>query len=333
MQEKLKVNLFKLVLDNLPDAILIVDAERRVVYRNDKFLNMWRIPPEAVLTGAKAHHLVEQLADQLEKPEAFKSRVESLYSGGEDSQDELNFRDGRVFRRRSMALSENGSGHSRVWIFTEITDIRKAQAAVSERDAWQQVIFSSMGEGLIAHRILEDGRPGPFEYVNPVWCHNLGYSREEISHLSPSEIDDPDIGSRVIPEVMATLKRSGSARFESIQLRKDGSRIPVAVHARVFSFRGQTWIISIVNDISEQKARERELHDLISRLEKMNAEIKTLRGILPICAFCKKIRDDKGYWKQLEEYIQNHSAANFSHGICPECMKEHYPELCDEQEE
>lgn len=57
------------------------------------------------------------------------------------------------------------------------------------------------------------------------------------------------------------------------------------------------------------------------------SEIKTLRGILPICANCKKIRDDKGYWNQIESYISAHSEAEFSHGICPECAKELYSEF------
>jgi len=56
-------------------------------------------------------------------------------------------------------------------------------------------------------------------------------------------------------------------------------------------------------------------------------QVKTLQGMLPICAHCKKIRDDQGYWQQLEAYISQHSGAKFSHGVCPDCLKEHYAEL------
>ena len=69
------------------------------------------------------------------------------------------------------------------------------------------------------------------------------------------------------------------------------------------------------------------LRYLNKELEKALSEIKTLRGILPICANCKNIRDDKGYWNQIESYIQKHSEADFSHGICPECAKKLYPDL------
>lgn len=62
-------------------------------------------------------------------------------------------------------------------------------------------------------------------------------------------------------------------------------------------------------------------------LEHALNEVKTLQGLFPICSFCKRIRDDKGYWNQIEAYIHDHSGAEFSHGICPECVKEHYPDL------
>jgi len=64
----------------------------------------------------------------------------------------------------------------------------------------------------------------------------------------------------------------------------------------------------------------------VTELQKALAQIKNLSGLLPICSFCKKIRDDQGHWKVLEEYIHEHSEAKFSHGLCPECLKIHYPE-------
>jgi hypothetical protein len=68
----------------------------------------------------------------------------------------------------------------------------------------------------------------------------------------------------------------------------------------------------------------RKLSNTVYRLEKTLGEVKTLKGIVPICSFCKKIRDDKGYWDQVEVYVSQHTEADFSHGICPECMKKHY---------
>ena len=72
---------------------------------------------------------------------------------------------------------------------------------------------------------------------------------------------------------------------------------------------------------------DKEKSKAIERLNKALEEVKTLSGFLPICASCKKIRDDKGYWNQIEAYISEHSEAEFSHGICPECCKKLYPDF------
>jgi len=69
------------------------------------------------------------------------------------------------------------------------------------------------------------------------------------------------------------------------------------------------------------------LNNTVATLEKALREVKTLRGILPICSFCKKIRDDEGYWDQVDVYITQHTDADFSHSVCPDCMKKHYPDI------
>jgi len=88
-----------------------------------------------------------------------------------------------------------------------------------------------------------------------------------------------------------------------------------------------TGCIGIALDITEQKRLEEHRERLIEELRDALTHIKTLRGLLPICAACKKIRDDRGYWTQIEQYIRAHSEAEFTHGICPECVKKLYPEL------
>jgi CheY-like chemotaxis protein len=78
------------------------------------------------------------------------------------------------------------------------------------------------------------------------------------------------------------------------------------------------------------KARmETERRELTNNLQKALDEVKRLSGLVPICASCKKIRNDKGYWQAVEQYIQEHSEAKFSHGICPDCIKKLYPEFAD----
>ena len=85
-------------------------------------------------------------------------------------------------------------------------------------------------------------------------------------------------------------------------------------------------IEGIALDITEKKQEEMEREQLIRELKKALAEVKTLSGLLPICSFCKNVRDDQGYWKQIESYITEHSELFFTHGLCPECLAHHYPQ-------
>ena len=81
---------------------------------------------------------------------------------------------------------------------------------------------------------------------------------------------------------------------------------------------------------AERKRVEEAREKLVGELQKALSEVKTLRGIFPICASCKKIRDDKGYWTQIEVYIRDRSEAQFSHGICPECKEKLYGDFLRE---
>jgi hypothetical protein len=83
------------------------------------------------------------------------------------------------------------------------------------------------------------------------------------------------------------------------------------------------------NEIAQRKAAEAEKEKTIIKLQTALNEINSLRGILPLCSFCKKIRNDSGYWEQVDVYIHKHSQADISHSICPECRQKHYPSLDD----
>ena len=86
-------------------------------------------------------------------------------------------------------------------------------------------------------------------------------------------------------------------------------------------------IVGVSRDITHIKALEKERELLIQKLQEALAKIKTLHGLIPICASCKKIRDDTGYWQQVEVYVRDHSDANFTHGYCPDCARKCLEEL------
>ncbi len=81
------------------------------------------------------------------------------------------------------------------------------------------------------------------------------------------------------------------------------------------------------NKIQELNASKKNNIQLIGELKKALKEVKTLSGFLPICSHCKKVRNDNGYWDQIETYIKKHSEAQFSHSICPDCAEKYYPDF------
>jgi len=92
-------------------------------------------------------------------------------------------------------------------------------------------------------------------------------------------------------------------------------------------------IIGFSIDITERRQVEEALKEEHRQLQQALDEVRTLRGIVPICASCKKIRDDRGFWNQVEKYVSDHTEAKFSHGICPDCAKILYPELYKEEKQ
>ncbi len=103
--------------------------------------------------------------------------------------------------------------------------------------------------------------------------------------------------------------------------RSDGSEFPLEISLCYINGARRPLVLALVSDITERKHLQNELSSKIEQLEATLAKIRRLEGIIPICMYCKKIRDDKESWQKLENYITEHSEALFSHGICPDCAK------------
>jgi len=155
-----------------------------------------------------------------------------------------------------------------------------------------------------------------------------GYAPQEMIGR-PVSILVPAFRSYDLPEIYDQLKRGQPLEpFETVRLRKDGKAIDVSLTVSPIRDRdGRVMGASTVaRDITQRKAEEQERLRLIQELTDALTQVKTLSGLLPICASCKKIRNDNGYWEAVETYISEHSDADFTHGICPDCVQRLYPE-------
>ena len=133
------------------------------------------------------------------------------------------------------------------------------------------------------------------------------------------------------PVLMEVTLPDGSWLMASIPVNGWETKTPRITYYRVVAIAVGLVILSLLfiqqREMNRRIKAEEGRIDLIKELQKTLSEVKTLRGFLPICSNCKKIRDDKGYWNQIESYIRDRSDAEFSHGICPECAKKLYPDM------
>ena len=108
--------------------------------------------------------------------------------------------------------------------------------------------------------------------------------------------------------------------------RKDGTYRTVEITTQLLKVNGNKVVLGMVQDITERIRMEKEQQKLIDNLETVLERLVDISGMLPICSHCKKIRDAKGQWHQIESYMTHNFKIMFSHGICPECKDKHYPE-------
>ena len=139
---------------------------------------------------------------------------------------------------------------------------------------------------------------------------------------TPIRSNDEIIGAIFIIEDVTNLRKTRD------ELIKHQEKLEELVDARTKDLKAAYKNLQNENAIRIKAEKDKE--KLISELQKALKEVKTLSGLIPICSSCKKIRDDKGFWNQLELYIREHSEAEFSHGICPDCVEKLYPGLYHE---
>ncbi|MBI5676008.1 MAG: PAS domain S-box protein [Nitrospirae bacterium] len=176
---------------------------------------------------------------------------------------------------------------------------------------------------------------GRFLLINRKFESLFGVSRETLIGKTREVILPPEIAALHRANDLRVIAERQAINFDENNDEPDGKHSYLSVKFPLLDLQvGEYGIGGISTDITERKKTEEALQRYSSELEKSNkmlqealANIKTLSGMLPICASCKKIRDDKGYWNRIESYITNHSGVLFSHGICPDCEKKMYEEL------
>ena len=186
------------------------------------------------------------------------------------------------------------------------------------------------------------GNPEPSVYidnnfkivdVNPRFTEYFFYTKEEVKGKFIDDLIVPE-ESKMEAKDLNVKTLLSYVYYDTLRKRKDGVLVPVSISAAPIMIKGKAaGSFVIYKDISKRKKAETEREKVITDLKQALEKVKTLSGLIPICSHCKKIRDDSGYWQKVEEYISQYSDVDFSHSICPDCLKKYYPKQYEKMKE
>jgi PAS domain S-box-containing protein len=179
------------------------------------------------------------------------------------------------------------------------------------------------------HFIYSHDLHGNFNYLSPSVTAILGYLPEEFKTHYSTYLTDHPVNREVARRTTLGIQGKQQPPYDVEIFHRDGGRRWLQVtEVPVFDSAGKVMAVEgIARDVTEAKRLQEEREKLITELRKAMEEIRTLRGIIPICASCKKVRNDEGAWQQIEAYITSHTESEFTHGICPECVAKMYPNI------
>jgi PAS domain S-box-containing protein len=307
---------YRLLFEKVTDAIMLIDAGTLEIQEvNDAFVTLYGYSREEVRSIK-----VTELAGATEAESASLRKTLTENSGPVAIRWHRK-KDATVFPVEITSGMFRLKGRTMICaIIRDITARMRFEKALQESENK----FRDLSEkSIVGIYLIQDNA---FAYVNPTFARIFGYSVDElIGKKRPENL----VSLEDWPIVQATLaeRLHGEAPFVHYEYRgttKNGGTVALDAYDTRTMFQGRPAVIGSVLDVTERKRAEEERERLIvDHLDK----IKTLRGLLPICSYCKKIRDKTGRWNQIEEYISANSEAAFTHGICPECAARAFPEL------
>jgi PAS domain S-box-containing protein len=209
----------------------------------------------------------------------------------------------------------------------EVAERKRTEDALRKSEERYALTMDALNDGLWDWNV-----PSGNAFFSPNLYSLLGYAAGEFpaNYASWRCLVHPEDLPRVEEELRLSINHGKAFAVDLRMKLKSGLWYWVSTRGRVMERDAEGKALRMVgtlSDITERKLAEAERSQLIQDLQSALASVKSLRGLLPICSGCKQIRDDQGYWTQVESYIQRHSEATFTHGMCPDCIKKYFPEL------
>jgi len=196
------------------------------------------------------------------------------------------------------------------------------QALHNSREVYQHIVENATE---IIFRVDDKGL---VSFANTTAERIMGYPLKELIGRPYLDFVQPEYRQTVRRFFAVQFSRkTATSYYEAPGIAKDGTVIWFGQFVRLL-IRGEKVVgLEVISrDVTERRTVEEELKKSVDQLQKALSEVRTLSGMLPICASCKKVRDDEGYWSQIEAYVETHTHAQFSHGMCPDCLKVFFPD-------
>jgi PAS domain S-box-containing protein len=246
------------------EGILLVDGEGKSILYNKRFGQMWNIP-QKILDTRDDEKMLQYVLDQLKDPNRFLDKVTYLYAHkNEESRDEIQFKDGKVFDRYSSPLIDsNGKHYGRIWYFGDITERKQAEEALRESEQRHKALFEGAAEGIL----VADIQTRRFLYANPAICRMLGYTAEELTQMSVENVHPADSLEHVLAEFEAQVKGEKTLAPGLPCLRKDGAIMYADINTAKISIGGRECNVGFFTDITERRKAELALQKAHDELE------------------------------------------------------------------
>jgi PAS domain S-box-containing protein len=165
-------------------------------------------------------------------------------------------------------------------------------------------------------------------FANEAYRVWFGRSPQEMLGITMKELLGPVLYEKNLPYILAALSGKPQLFERQIPLPDGRIRESIATYTPDIADGVVRGFFVHVADVTPLKERESALREAIRERDQALAEVRTLRGLLSICSYCKSIQDPQKQWQPMETYISQRSQAKFSHGICPKCLESHYPQFC-----
>jgi PAS domain S-box-containing protein len=223
-----------------------------------------------------------------------------------------------LWLKLSSSFLPGAKGDKMILSLEDISKEKKVEQTLKESERRYSRIFMNNHSIML----LLDPLSGEILDANPAALKFYGWNLQEMRQLKIQNINSLT-DKELNVETKIALEEKKNHFFFKHKLA-NGSIKDVEVYSGPVLIGEKNVLLSIIHDISDRILIEQEKEKLIGELQKALKDVKILSGFIPICAHCKKIRDDKGFWNNLEIYFEEHSSSQFSHGLCPECAEELY---------